>query len=72
MLTGRVGGYPVIFDEHESELLRARKSSAARFSSTRRKVSKVESCEAAVTLIELVAFCRILKVPVTRLLESMQ
>ena len=27
MLTGQVGGYSVIFDEHESELLRARKRS---------------------------------------------
>ncbi len=48
------------------------KELAERLGWTQQKVSKVESCETPVTLIELVAFCRVLKVPVTRLLEQIQ
>ena len=45
---------------------------AARHGWTQQKVSKVESCEAAVTLIELVKLFRVLKLPVKRMLEHIQ
>lgn len=39
---------------------------------TQQRTSKIESCETVVSLIALVALCRILRVPVKRLLEHMQ